>query len=96
MLSERLRSATTELNEVTFQQEIERHSLTRCYYVYLNCPQCGELREAISEMPTERFLPCPVCQREVDYTFMGNGGTARSVPFWERAARHFANSWLTL
>jgi hypothetical protein len=67
--------------------ELERHSLTLCYYVYLSCPNCGELRAAIEEIPTDRFLPCPSCRQKVEYKVLAEGGTARPLPFWERAGR---------
>ena len=56
---------TCPLSCAALSLELERHSLTLCYYVYLSCPNCGELRAAIEEIPTDRFLPCPSCRQKV-------------------------------
>jgi len=72
---------------------IESHSLTTCYYVILNCPDCGELRAAIQDMPTSRFIACPCCQRESDYKISAKGGTTRNLPFWQRGGYWLKLPW---
>jgi len=46
-------------------------------------PEHGEIRAAIAEIPNSRFHPCPVCQRSCQYILLGEGGTHRSLPFWD-------------
>jgi len=43
----------------------------------------GEPRTAIAGIPTKRFHPCPLCARNCDYKLLGEGGTRRSLPFWD-------------
>jgi len=63
---------------------VVNNSLTRCYYLHITCFACGELRAAVSEIPTTRFFACPRCQGEAEYRIMGQGGTLKALPFWER------------
>jgi len=68
----------------TLPLEITSNHLTRCYYVALCCPQHGETRTAIQEVPVDRFHPCPVCHRDCEYTHLARGGTRRTVPVWDK------------
>jgi len=63
--------------------EILRNGLTPCYYLMLLCREHGEIRTAIAEIPAGRFDPCPICARNCGYTLLGEGGTQRSLPFWD-------------
>jgi len=29
-------------------------------------------------------MPCPSCHQETEYRILGAGGTARTLPFWEK------------
>jgi hypothetical protein len=66
--------------------EIASPELTRCQYFVLRCPNCGDLRAAVEKSPARRLRPCPACQREVVFTFIGKGLTRRVLPFWEKAS----------
>ena len=66
-----------------FSLEIERHSLTVCYYLRIRCRQCGELRVAVSDAPTDMFCPCPSCGAQVRCLVLGIGGTRRAIPFYQ-------------
>jgi len=69
---------------VTLSLEIAQHSLTRCYYVAVWCPNCGSLRAALPENLTSGILPCPSCREEAEILKpLGEGGTSRTLPFWE-------------
>ena len=63
--------------------EIVRNGLAPCYYLVLLCCEHGEIRTAMAEIPTGRFHPCPVCARNCEYKLLGEGGTHRSLPFWD-------------
>ena len=63
--------------------EILRNGLTPCYYLMLLCREHGEIRTAIADIPIGRFYPCPLCAGNCEYKLLGEGGTQRSLPFWE-------------
>src|SRR5215469_17356384 len=48
------------------------------------CREHGEIRTAIADIPIGRFHPCPLCNRRCDYKLLGEGGTQRSLPFWDK------------
>src|SRR5262249_23467327 len=70
--------------------EIARNNLTPCYYLSVRCRRCGELRVGLEEIPTERFHRCPLCNQVCEYTVLGEGGTVRSLPFWDRVQDTFS------
>jgi len=63
---------------------IDHNGLTECIYLFVRCRTCGELRAAVSENPESRFMPCPTCNQDTEYRILGEGGTARTLPFWEK------------
>lgn len=79
---------------VSLTAEIARYSLTQCVYLILDCPKCGMLRSAISEIPESRFVACPSCHREAEYQILGEGGTARALPFWEKPQEYMFTPFL--
>jgi len=56
--------------------EILRNGLTPCYYLMLLCREHGELRTAIADIPAGRFHPCPLCNRNCEYTLLGEGNAS--------------------
>jgi len=69
--------------------EIFRNGLTPCYYLSLHCRTCGDVRTAIPEVPSDRFHSCPLCHQACEYTLLGEGGTQRELPFWNRIQDSF-------
>jgi len=69
--------------------EILRNGLTPCYFLSLHCRECGDIRTAIPEVPSDRFHSCPRCHQACEYTLLGEGGTQRELPFWNRIQDSF-------
>jgi len=61
---------------------ITEQGLTHCYYLAIHCPDCGDSR--IGTDQDARCYPCPVCQRLSEAILLGEGGTLRPLPFWDR------------
>ena len=50
-----------------------------------NCSTCGRLRAAVAESPSSQFVPRPACHAQAEvFQFLGKGGTARELPFWDK------------
>ena len=62
---------------------ITEHGLTHCYYLAIHCRHCGDSRIGTHQEPVGLY-PCPVCQRSCETTLLGEGGTLRPLPFWDR------------
>ena len=62
--------------------EIAEHGLTHCYYLALHCRHCGGFRIG-TDQESSRY-PCPVCQLPSQTILLGEGGTLRPLPFWDR------------
>ena len=63
--------------------EIAENGLTHCYYLALHCRNCGDFRIGTDQEPSDHY-PCPVCQRLSEAALLGEGGTLRALPFWDR------------
>src|SRR5437660_12257110 len=58
-------------------------SLTACVYLALQCPRCGDVRQALSAMPSTPAVICPECGAACGFIYLGKGLTARKLPFAE-------------
>lgn len=54
-----------------------------CVYIALRCPNCGELRVALSTSPPSSEVECPVCNKGCAFTLLGSGLTKSQLPFHE-------------
>jgi hypothetical protein len=74
--------------------EIAQNNLTHCYYVTVHCRKDGEIRVAAEEAPSDETYLCPLCQTLCHCTPLGEGGTLRPLPFWNRTqdAHSFAEA----
>ncbi len=70
--------------------EIAENNLTRCYYIALHCRQCGEIRVATEEAPSDDRYRCPLCQALCHSCLLGEGGTLRPLPFWDRPQNSYS------
>jgi hypothetical protein len=64
--------------------EIAQNDLTHCYYLAVHCRTHGEIRVATEEQPVDECYACPLCQALCYSTLLGEGGTLRELPFWNR------------
>lgn len=62
-----------------FPQDAQRP----CIYIALRCARCGDVRQALTELPTNDFIPCPECAQEYRFVLLGSGLTKRNLPFHE-------------
>src|SRR5690348_5539307 len=74
--------------------EIAHNDLTHCFYLAVHCRTHGEIRVATEEPPAGECYACPLCQALCYSTLLGEGGTLRDLPFWNRIqdARSFAGA----
>ena len=61
--------------------EIARNQLTHCFYVALRCRQHGEVRAALPAEPIGQRCRSPICNALSEYSYLGEGGTQRQLPF---------------
>jgi len=59
------------------------NSLFACVYIVLRCSHCGELRQALPELPQSVNVACPVCGRSCAFILLGSGRTKKTLPFHE-------------
>jgi hypothetical protein len=58
-------------------------SLVSCVYIALLCSHCGDLRQALAELPNCGTVACPECTRNCRFVLLGSGLTKRELPFHE-------------
>jgi hypothetical protein len=63
--------------------EITENGLTPVYYLSVHCRHCGDFRIGTNQEPSDLY-PCPICQRSCEAVLLGEGGTVRPLPFWDR------------
>ena len=82
--------------------EIAEHHLVHCYYFKIFCRTDGEVRIGAAQAPSWDSYRFPICHALCFSSPLGEGGTLKSMPFWDRiqdahsftaAARRF---WLNL
>jgi len=55
--------------------------LRPCVYIALACSRCGSVRQAITQLPAQSLIACPECGRQCSFVLLGQGLTARELPF---------------
>ena len=58
-------------------------SLVSCVYIALRCSHCGDLRQALAELPRSGSVACPQCGSDCTFIMLASGLTTRSLPFHE-------------
>jgi hypothetical protein len=58
-------------------------TLVPCVYIALRCSHCGELRQALSELPASANTACPECGRSCSFVPLASGLTRSKLPFHE-------------
>ena len=58
-------------------------SLVPCVYIALRCSHCGDLRQALAELPNCATVVCPECGRSCSFVLLGSGLTKKELPFHE-------------
>jgi anaerobic selenocysteine-containing dehydrogenase len=58
-------------------------SLAACVYLALECPCCGDVRQARAALPSVSHVICPQCGTSCGFIYLGQGCTTRKLPFSE-------------
>ncbi len=54
--------------------------LASCVYLSLQCSRCGDVRQAIAELPSSETVSCPECGIACSFVLLGKGLTSRKLP----------------
>lgn len=57
--------------------------LSSCVYIGLQCSQCGDVRQALMNLPAGETTLCPQCGATCCFSRLGTGLTSRELPFHE-------------
>jgi hypothetical protein len=57
--------------------------LAPCVYIAFRCSHCGDVRQALPQLPSGDSLACPECGRPCSFVQLGSGFTRRNLPFHE-------------
>ena len=57
--------------------------LASCVYIGLQCSQCGDVRQALNNLPAGETTFCPQCGATCCFSRLGTGLTSRELPFHE-------------
>lgn len=60
-----------------------KSALAPCVYIGLQCPSCGDVRQALAQLPSSPAVRCPQCGTSCSFIPLGSGATRRSLPFFE-------------
>lgn len=64
-------------------QSYSQAPLVPCVYIALLCSHCGDLRQALADLPNTAITVCPECGRGCAFVLLGSGLTKRALPFHE-------------
>ena len=57
--------------------------LAPCVYIAFRCSHCGDVRQALPQLPSGDSLACPECGQPCSFVPLGSGLTRRELPFHE-------------
>jgi hypothetical protein len=57
--------------------------LAPCVYIAFRCSHCGDVRQALPQLPSGDSLACPECGQPCSFVPLGSGLTKRELPFHE-------------
>jgi len=58
-------------------------ALVPCVYIALRCSHCGEIRQALGELPVSDNAACPECGKSCSFVPLASGHTRSKLPFHE-------------
>jgi hypothetical protein len=64
-------------------QSSTQPGLVSCVYIGLHCSSCGDVRQALHELPAGETTLCPQCGTACAFLRLGTGLTSRELPFHE-------------
>lgn len=64
--------------------EIAQHKLIPCHYFKILCRKDGEIRVGAADALSGDSYQCPICHTLCYSSPLGEGGTLRPMPFWNR------------
>lgn len=62
---------------------LQQPELIPCVYIGLHCSQCGDVRQALNNLPAGETTFCPQCGAMCCFSRLGTGLTSRELPFHE-------------
>lgn len=62
---------------------LQQPELISCVYIGLQCSQCGDVRQALNNLPAGETTFCPQCGATCPFSRLGTGLTSRELPFHE-------------
>lgn len=70
-------------NQYAPAPRLTQPALTSCVYIGLQCSQCGDVRQALNNLPAGETTLCPQCGATCCFSRLGTGLTSRELPFHE-------------
>jgi len=70
-------------NQYAAVPHLAQPELISCVYIGLQCSQCGDVRQALNNLPTGETTFCPQCGATSGFSRLGTGLTSRELPFHE-------------
>ena len=58
-------------------------ALAPCVYLAFRCTSCGDVRQALPQLPSADSVSCPECGHTCGFVLLGSGFTKRPLPFHE-------------
>src|ERR1041385_5719608 len=68
-------------NHASQPSSASQRTLRPCVYIAFRCSNCGSIRQAVPEAPTQAVIACPECRQECAFVLLGSGLTSRNLPF---------------
>ena len=76
-------SADPISNQYVVAARLSQPELISCVYIGLQCSQCGDVRQALNDLPADETTFCPQCGTPCCFARLGTGLTSRELPFHE-------------
>lgn len=70
-------------NQYAPAPRLTQPELVSCVYIGLQCSQCGDVRQALNNLPAGETTLCPQCGATCCFSRLGTGLTSRELPFHE-------------
>ncbi|HKV91717.1 MAG TPA: hypothetical protein VJW20_04110 [Candidatus Angelobacter sp.] len=70
-------------NQYVATLPLAQPALAPCVYIGLQCSQCGDVRQALCDLPAGETTLCPQCGTLCCFARLGAGLTSRELPFHE-------------
>ncbi len=70
-------------NSVALAASAATSHLAPCIYLGFQCSHCGDVRQALAELPSSAPTACPQCGTSCASVVLGRGFTRKKLPFSE-------------